>query len=79
MNGSAAPIVDYFVSVAIQPVEEDLVELSPYRIAGLAVKLLRVCRHEHGRDQDLKPSDGPTAVTSRRGGRASASRIRCEV
>ena len=52
LNGSASPIIDYFVSVAIQPVEEDLVELSPYRIAGLAVKLLRVCRHEHGRDQD---------------------------
>ena len=63
LNGAASPVVDYFVSVEIQPVEEDLVELSPYRIAGLAVKLLRVCRHEHGRDQDL--SSPPTYSTRR--------------
>ena len=31
------PVIDYVVSVEVEPVEEHLVELSPYRVGGLAV------------------------------------------
>ena len=43
------PFVYYFVSVEIQPFEEHLVELSPHRVAGLQVKLLRVVQQVESR------------------------------